>query len=122
MGKYRDRLEIISDMLSVVSDNDGAKKTQIMYQANLSYKLLRRYLREITEAGLIRAGDGGSYELTRKGKAFLERFRKYFARRKSVEKRYDQIMDEATLLESTFFSTKVTKTHRSRKDHGVDDD
>lgn len=122
MGKYRNRLEIISDMLAVVSENNGAKKTQIMYQANLSYKLLRRYLREISDAGLVRAGDKGAYELTRKGKEFLERFATYFERRKSVEKRYDQIRDEATLLESTFFNTKASKAQRSRKDRGADDE
>lgn len=122
MGKYRNRLEIISDMLSVVSENDGAKKTQIMYQANLSYKLLRRYLREIVDARLVRARDNGSYELTWKGEQFLERFRTYFERRKNVEQRYNQIMDEATLLENTFFDTKAMKAQRSRKDRGADDD
>jgi len=45
MGKYRDRLQIIADMLSVV--RGGAKKTHIMYQANLSYTLLGRYLSEV---------------------------------------------------------------------------
>jgi len=40
MGKYRDRLQIIADILSVV--RDGAKKTHVMYQANLSFTLLKR--------------------------------------------------------------------------------
>jgi predicted transcriptional regulator len=44
-------LDIIADILQVVSQN--AKKTQIMYQANLSYRVLQRYLRNITEASLI---------------------------------------------------------------------
>ncbi|MGQ9461394.1 MAG: winged helix-turn-helix domain-containing protein, partial [Candidatus Bathyarchaeaceae archaeon] len=37
MGKYRGRLDIVADILSVVNNNDGARKTRIMYQANLSY-------------------------------------------------------------------------------------
>lgn len=41
---YRSRYEIIADMLNVVSGR--AKKTKIMYQANLSYKLLQKYLAE----------------------------------------------------------------------------
>ena len=45
MGNYRGKLDIIADILRVVSGN--AKKTQIMYQANLSYRVLQKYLAEI---------------------------------------------------------------------------
>jgi predicted transcriptional regulator len=38
---YRDKLDIIADILTVASRN--AKRTQIMYQANLSYKVLCDY-------------------------------------------------------------------------------
>ena len=51
MVNYRDRLDIIADILNVVSRE--AKKTQIMYQANLSYKVLQRYLNEIVDASLV---------------------------------------------------------------------
>ena len=51
MGQYRKRLEIIADILSVV--RGGAKKTRIMYQANLSYRLLALYLEFVKEAGLV---------------------------------------------------------------------
>jgi predicted transcriptional regulator len=50
MGKYRSKLQIVADMLSVVSGND-AKKTRIMYLANLSWDLLNRYLNDLMEAG-----------------------------------------------------------------------
>jgi hypothetical protein len=45
MVKYRSRLKIVADMLSVASGDD-AKKTRIMYLANLSWDLLNRYLDE----------------------------------------------------------------------------
>ncbi|HLN45761.1 MAG TPA: winged helix-turn-helix domain-containing protein, partial [Candidatus Sulfotelmatobacter sp.] len=51
MGYYRRRLDIIADILNAASKN--ARKTQIMYQANLSYKVLQRYLAEIATAQLI---------------------------------------------------------------------
>ncbi|NIO36932.1 hypothetical protein GTO27_04425, partial [Candidatus Bathyarchaeota archaeon] len=62
MGKYRSRLQIIADILSVVRDND-ARKTRIMYLANLSWDLLTRYLNELIEAGLMRCGRSDHYML-----------------------------------------------------------
>jgi predicted transcriptional regulator len=51
LGIYRDRLAIIADILEVA--NRSVKKTQIMYQANLSYKVLQKYLTELSEATLL---------------------------------------------------------------------
>lgn len=109
MAKYRSRLQIIADILSVVKR--GAKKTRIMYQANLSYKLLRRYLGEVLEAGLIRFGNDDCYRLTKKGKKFLSRFKEYSERRKSVEERLNKIMDEKVILENAVSNTKAVEAN-----------
>ena len=53
MGTYRNKFDIIADILRVVKDN-GAKKTQIMYGANLSYTVLTRYLNLVLDACLIK--------------------------------------------------------------------
>ena len=83
---YRGRLDIIADILQVASQN--AKKTQIMYQANLSYKVLKRYLREITEASLMSFQAAEQcYVLTEKGQEFLEAYRDYAKTNKRIEKR-----------------------------------
>ena len=67
MGSYRGKLDIIADILRVAMGN--AKKTQIMYQANLSYKVLQKYLAEIIEASLISFEDEKRcYILTAKDK------------------------------------------------------
>ena len=50
MSRYRDRLQIIADILVIASRR--ARKTQIMYQANLSYRLVCRYLGEVLDAGM----------------------------------------------------------------------
>jgi len=42
LGKYRDSLCIVAAILE--SANSGASKTRIMYQANLSFSLLEKYL------------------------------------------------------------------------------
>jgi predicted transcriptional regulator len=115
MGKYRTRLQIIADMLSVVNDNEGARRTQVMYQANLSYRLLRRYLDEIVESGLVECNEDHCYELTPKGLEFLERFREYFERRQSVEQRLDKILGEKEVLEDTFLTKDAMPVNRLRE-------
>lgn len=51
----------------------GTKKTQIMYKANLSYKLLQKYLHRLTEEELLALRDE-KYYTTEKGKAFIETY------------------------------------------------
>jgi predicted transcriptional regulator len=98
LGSYRDRLDIIADILQVASRN--AKKTQIMYQANLSYKVLQRYLKIVTSASLI---DFESveccYVLTSKGREFLKSYKDYAETNKSVEKHLNEINNKKKTLE-----------------------
>ena len=99
MGSYRSRLDIIADMLRVVSQG-GAKKTQIMYQANLSYRLLTRYLAKVIESYLVNFEHGeGCYVLTSKGKEFLEKYKDYLRRNKRVEERLNSLQDKRKVLE-----------------------
>lgn len=98
MGNYRDRLDIIADILNVASRE--AKKTQIMYQANLSYKVLQRYLNEVVEAALIRfEGDNGIYSLTHKGQEYLATYKQYSRCSKSMEKRMLEMSTKKKALE-----------------------
>ena len=82
---YRSRLEIIRDVLGVAdgAGDSGSKKTHIMYGANLSYKLLTKYLDEVLSAGLV-CEDESCYVITEKGREFLEVYRGY-------EKEYEEI-------------------------------
>jgi len=98
LGNYRGRIDIIADILQVVSQN--AKKTQIMYQANLSYKVLQRYLRDITKASLIRFDTAERcYVITQKGQDFLEDYKDYVKTNKSIEKRLNDIGSKKKNLE-----------------------
>jgi predicted transcriptional regulator len=98
MGKHRSRLKILEDILSVINGNKGVKKTQIMYKAYLSYKLLTRYLNDVSEAGLVICDDGNCYWLTEKGEKFLAMFGEYSRFHESVEKQLNQIEDERAAL------------------------
>jgi len=102
MGSYRDRLQIIADVLLIASGR--ARKTRIMYQANLSYRLLCRYLDEVLDAGLIRLEDDDCYALTAKGKEFLGKHEEYAKRCESLEEKLNHINSEKTVLEKMCFS------------------
>ena len=86
MANYRQRIAIIADILEVVSF--GAKKTQIMFKANLSYKTLTKYLLEVTNASLVSYHqDRQYYTLTEKGQDFLSAYKLYCETNKHVEER-----------------------------------
>jgi len=97
MGKYRDRLQIIADILSVVKG--GARKTHVMYQANLSYALLSRYLAEVIDGGLVCVDEEDCYRLTGRGEVFLDRFDEYSRRCGELEEHLNNIDNEKTVLE-----------------------
>jgi predicted transcriptional regulator len=97
MSKYRDRLQIIADILDIASRR--ARKTQIMYQANLSYRLLCRYLKEVSEAGLVCFEKEEFYVLTSRGKDFLSRHEAYSKRCKNLEEHVNHVNHDKTVLE-----------------------
>ncbi len=99
MVNYRDRLDIIADILSVASRE--AKKTQIMYQANLSYKVLQRYLNDIVDASLVSfEGSNQIYLLTSKGQEYLDAYKEYARCSKSMEKRLNDFTLKRRILEN----------------------
>lgn len=97
MKKYRNRLQIVADILRVVQT--GVAKTQIMYQANLSFKLLSRYLSDVLDAGLVSFHEGNCYILTPKGEKFLTKYEEYDKCCKKLEKKLNELDDQKVLLE-----------------------
>jgi len=99
LASYRQRIDIIADILEVVSLD--AKKTQIMFQANLSYKALNKYLSMILEASLITfEEDQRCYKLTNKGHTFLNAYRNYHKTKAHAEKRLSHVFRTKKVLES----------------------
>lgn len=102
MGQHRTSLQILADILDAVGS--GARKTRIMYHANLSFRLLNRYLGYALEIELVSAscsGDG-CYVLTPKGYEFLEKYNKYSLRSKQLEKQQRAIVKEKATLEENY--------------------
>ncbi len=95
---YRNRLKIIADILDVVKGK--AKKTQIMYQANLSFRVLQRYMSEIVEASLVSFdNEANCYLLTEKGLEFLLAYQKYSRTNKHIENRLSEARSRNQFLE-----------------------
>ncbi len=85
MVGYRRRIDILADMLEVISLD--AKKTEIMFKANLSYKALTKYLSQTIEASLVTYEiDRHCYTLTCKGRDFLNAYEVYREANKQIEK------------------------------------
>jgi predicted transcriptional regulator len=116
MSKYRDRLRIIADILSVA--NEKARKTRIMYQANLSYRLLCRYLEEVLDAGLVKSEDDDCFALTVKGREFLDKHEEYSKRCRSLEKHLDDVNTEKSALEIMCRSVDATSPRSNSRGSG----
>jgi predicted transcriptional regulator len=96
-GIYRDKLDIVASILEVASKN--AKKTQIMYQANLSYTILQKYLSKILKAALIKYDETQNcYLLTVKGKNFLETYNEYRKENQHVEQQLQYLANARKTL------------------------
>jgi len=79
-SRYRSKLRIIADILTVISEEGGsAGPTRILYGANLSHDRLVRYLSEMEEKELVRklVDDGRTrYAITEKGRKLLREMKK----------------------------------------------
>jgi predicted transcriptional regulator len=74
MSQRRSNLEIVAEILKIASK--GAKKTRIVYGANMNFKMLEEYLEKLKKAGLIAnsEGNGSLIKTTEKGVEYLQQF------------------------------------------------
>jgi predicted transcriptional regulator len=75
--KNRNRLGIVANILTIAKQ--GALKTHLMYRANLSYTMLRDYLKFLLDNGLLSESRYPEdkvtlYRTTEKGTRFLESY------------------------------------------------
>jgi len=79
MSKKRDRLQVIHDILRVVSEKGGKiKPTHILYKSNLSHQMMEEYLKELIEKGFItekKEGRSRTYSITEKGVEYLNKYK-----------------------------------------------
>jgi predicted transcriptional regulator len=69
----RNYLDIYVDILRAAMS--GAKKTHIVYRANLNFKVVRMYIDRLIDTGMLSpAEDSRDYKTTRRGIEFLDQY------------------------------------------------
>ena len=118
-NKNRNRLEIVRDMLSVASEK--TKKTRIMYQANLSFRLMEKYLNSLLESGLLECVDDSSYLITSRGKEFLQMYEDYLEQCRRIGEEIKGTRKDRLLLENICFNSELnSKRMTNEKEVFVD--
>ena len=70
----RNDLDICSDILQVAKS--GAKKTHIVYQANLNFNIVKKYLNRLISNGMLDSNEEGRlFVTTTRGLGFIEQYR-----------------------------------------------
>jgi len=68
MERKRDELEILSEVLKIAKD--GAKKSHIVYKANLNFKIVKDYLDTLMRSNMITL-EGRNYKTTERGLRYI---------------------------------------------------
>ena len=72
--KRRNEMDIYAEILSLANEG-GAKKTVMVYQANLNFAIINRYLSSLLERDMLELdADSKIYETTDKGIKFLNHY------------------------------------------------
>ena len=99
MSKHRNDLEIVRDILAIVFDEKDVRKTHIMYRANLSYRLLEKYLSRIQGLNLVAVTEKGFFRLTEDGRSYLKECDSLIDVRNEVREQFRTVESKKTALE-----------------------
>ena len=94
--QYRRRFDILADVLRATGS--GAKKTRIMFLANLSYALLKRYLEEAVSLGFLQRS-AEEFLVTPRGEEFLSMYNTLRSTSSRVKADLENLRSETELLE-----------------------
>ncbi len=79
MGKKRERLEVIKDILKVIQDSRKIKPTRLLYASNLSPQMFKDYVDELLNKKFIQSENDEkgkkTFFLTKKGQEFLSEYK-----------------------------------------------
>lgn len=70
----RNNLDIYADILNI--SRNGAKKTQIVYKANLSFEIMKKHVQVLSDKGLIEQS-GRLYFTTDRGVNYIDQYRDF---------------------------------------------
>lgn len=111
--KNRGSLDIVNDMLCVATER--CRKTRILYDAHLNYRLLEKYLDLLLENGLIESVDDSYYLITSKGKNFLQDYTEYLEACKRIGEDIRDARETKLALKNMCFNN-VSKSENDIKE------
>src|SRR5208283_23461 len=115
MSKNRSRLDIVRDMLSVAVVK--ARKTKIMYQANLNFMQVNSYLKGLLDGGLLQLNGDSYYLITQKGHQFIILYDDYLERCNRIREEARDTAKGRQMLEHMCFNDNCdTKQTATKKD------
>jgi predicted transcriptional regulator len=85
-------------MLSVAIERSN--KTRILYDAHLNYRLLEKYLKILIQTGLLKLVDDSHYEITRKGKDFLQKYEEYMCHCVRIDEEINDTIKRKMILKN----------------------
>jgi len=103
--KNRSSLEIVRDMLSVATER--SRKTRILFDAHLNYRLLEKYLKILLENGLLKTVDDSYYLITWQGENFLQNYAEYLEMCKKIGEEIKDARKEKLALKNMCFNNEA---------------
>ena len=70
----RNDIDICADILRTA--RSGVNKTRIVYNANLNFNMIEKYIRRLVDNGLLQLDEDRTFLTTKKGAQFLRRYEK----------------------------------------------
>ena len=112
-GNNRHSLDIVRDILSVASAR--TRKTRIMYQANLSFVQVEKYLRTLLENDLMCHDGDACYLITKKGQDFLNLYGDYVRRCELINSQVEKSAQDRALLEQLCFNHELSGESKAKR-------
>lgn len=110
----RSRYEIIHDVLDQCQT--PSRKTWVMYNANLSYDLVRKYLGNLEAKGYVETNNG-LYHVTEKGKELLEILRTWKQKKTELDEITKKVQEFLPEVE-TRKNGKKAKSNNENNENG----
>ena len=112
MNKNRGSLDIAYDVLSIASVK--ARKTKIMYGANLNFLQVEKYLRDLLGSSLLKRDSDSSYLVTEAGLEFLKLYKAYLEQSARLSEEVEMDTRNRQRLEDMCFKNK-NKANQTEK-------
>jgi len=99
MSSHRAREETVADILSIIAEEGGVRKTRLLYGANLSFQQREKYTKMLEEWGLILwDGETRKFIITGEGRQYLAAYGIFLRAKKKLLKQTSKLEEKQAHL------------------------